>query len=71
MPYKRFSESNDFELPSMSSSKDAPSHDELDELRVDETVEPTFSEPMTTEDEVVEAPQMESDDVLDIEPSPE
>ncbi|MDH3354033.1 MAG: hypothetical protein OEL79_02325 [Chromatiales bacterium] len=39
MPYKRFSESNDFELPSMSTSDDVPSHEALDELRIDETVE--------------------------------
>jgi len=37
--YRRFSEDEEFELPSMSATQDTPAHDELDGLRVDETEE--------------------------------
>ncbi|MCW8825238.1 MAG: hypothetical protein OQK78_02330 [Gammaproteobacteria bacterium] len=35
-PYKRFSESEDFDLPSMSASHESPSHADLDGLRMDD-----------------------------------
>jgi cell division protein ZipA len=64
LPYKRFSEDENFELPSMSTSDDAPSHDALEELRSDEF-------------DIIELParnhewQQHESDAPQVEPQPE
>ena len=56
-PYKRFSESNDFELPPMSTTDDTPTHDELDELHIDGA---TLSEQVVVEDGLGDQPEPET-----------
>jgi len=64
LPYKRFSEGKDFELPSMSTVDDGPNHDTLDELRVDETAS---AEPMAFRSELKDKLEDEGSSKLEME----
>ena len=62
MPYNRFSEGEDFELPSMRATHEAPSHDDLDELRMDDRSSAATTVFDDSESEIVESVSVESVD---------